>query len=72
VRRQQDYSIAPEFPRGDGTLTKWQHDDLEQVQLMLLLLLSASQSFVRFDFFASGTSLPLAPPILTLILYFLV
>jgi hypothetical protein len=48
VRRQQDYSIAPEFPRGDGTLTKWKHDDLEQVQLMLLLLLSASQSFVCF------------------------
>ncbi len=34
--RQQDYSIAPEFPRGDGTLTKWQHDDLEQVLLLSL------------------------------------
>ena len=42
IPRQQDYSSAPEFPRGDGTLTQWKHDDLEQVQLHMQLFSSVT------------------------------
>ena len=72
-RRQEDYSIAPEFPRGDGTLSKWRHDDLEQVLLLLLLLLLLLPlhacclllTLTHSHFFHSGTSLQPVHPALT-------
>jgi hypothetical protein len=62
--RQGDYSIAPEFPRGDGTLAQWKRDDLEQVLLVAFIRHAAfSPPFnclipFQWDMAAPGSSNP--------------